>query len=90
MASNSLRCSRTDPWASGVSTGMDTSVSLLSASLASVHSRRIAATADEHSGVGLVQAVEGLRQPGPDVLEDDLVEVDAAEPLQALRSAGQA
>ncbi|OLT10156.1 hypothetical protein BJF78_29305 [Pseudonocardia sp. CNS-139] len=49
-ASNSLRCSRTEPCVDGSRTGIETSVSLLSASLASVHSRRMRATADSTAG----------------------------------------
>ena len=50
IASNSLRCRRTDPWPAGVSTGMETSVSDDSASFASVHSRRTDATAESTAG----------------------------------------
>ena len=42
------------------------------------------------AGSVLVQPVERLRQPLDDVLEHHLVEVDAAEPLHALRPAEQA
>ena len=49
-ASNSLRRSRTDPCEAGVRTGIDTSHSLLSASLASAHSRRTAAMAESTAG----------------------------------------
>ena len=39
----------------------------------------------QHGGVGVVEVGERDRQPRPDVLEHDLVEVDAAEPVEPLR-----
>ena len=64
-------------------------MSLLSASLASVQSRRIRATADSTAGSVSSRSSNASGMPGPDVLEHHLVEVDAAQPLQPLRPAEQ-
>ena len=61
--SNSLRCRRTEPRAAGISTGIDTSVSAESASLASVQSRRSRATADRTAGSVSSRSVNAAGMP---------------------------
>ena len=87
--SNSLRCSRTEPPPAGRSTGIDTSVSADSASLASVHSRRTRATADSTPVSVSSRSLNAAGRPVADVVEHDVVEVDAAQPVEALRPAEQ-
>ena len=84
MSSNSARVRRTSVCTFGRATAIDTAVSVDSASLASMQSRRSCTTA-EIAAVSVGSRRRDLAVEGHvDVVEDRLVEVDAAEPLDAL------
>ena len=85
MASNSPRVSRTSVCRPGSSTGIETSVSDDRASLASMHPAQ-----PGHRGrpwAPRVEAIEAVAHGAAHVGEDRLVEVDAAQALDALRPA---
>ena len=88
IASNSERFSRTRVCSRGSATGIITSVSKDSASLASTQSRRSRASAATTSGSS-GSSRPGVAERAEDVPEDRLVEVDPAELLDALRLAEQ-
>ena len=87
MSSNSPRVSRTAKCRFGRNTGIVASVSIDSASFARIASCRSRASGDAGLRVAQVELAERAAGADVDVGEDGVVEVDPAEPLDALGAA---